>query len=88
MWWAVGDLSAQVVVGDESFDTDAQGQFRIAVEPGLQDVQVLAAGYVAQPFTVAIEEAGSSHLLDVHLSRRVLCGLVHDSNTGQPVPGA
>jgi len=81
-------LAAQVIVGEESIDTESDGTFSVSLDPGLHQVQVLAPGHVAQSFTVAIDQADSSHEQEVSLHRRLLRGVLRDSDTGQAIAGA
>lgn len=84
-------LVARVIVGEKPYDTDADGQFEIPLNPGLHHVQVLAPGYVTQSFTVTIDETSSpdvDQVAEVRLHRRVLSGVVLDRDSGQPVAGA
>ncbi|HUV93215.1 MAG TPA: putative glycoside hydrolase [Anaerolineae bacterium] len=84
-------LVAKVIVGEKPYDTDADGQFEIPLDPGSHQVQVLAPGYVTQSFTVSIDETSppdSDQVVEVRLHRRVLSGVVLDRDSGQPVAGA
>ena len=79
---------AQVLAGDESTTTNADGEFKLRLAAGSYQLGVSSGGYVTQEVAVTLDEGSDGHQQDVALQRRRLAVHVVDGATGEPVPGA
>jgi 5-hydroxyisourate hydrolase-like protein (transthyretin family) len=79
---------ARVLSGDAAAKTDADGAFRLRLQPGTHRLDVSNSGYVTQELMVTLEEGSDGHAQDVALERRRLAAHVVDGESGAPVAGA